>query len=109
MASDVEWREAESSPYEAGAGSYVGPDAVVANVFAPLGEDWSAFGVTPALFHDAGDVVTVEGRYSGDHATSCKSLDCQFCHVWTLKDGSVVKFQQYTDTAQFAEVVSGTG
>jgi uncharacterized protein len=26
-------------------------------------------------------------------------------HLWTLKDGKIMKFQQYTDTKQFAEAV----
>ncbi len=30
----------------------------------------------------------------------------QFAHVWVLKGGSVVKFQQYTDTKQFAEAIA---
>ena len=30
----------------------------------------------------------------------------QFAHFFTFRDGKVVRFQQYTDTAQFYQVVS---
>jgi len=46
-------------------------------------------------------VVTVEGRYTGAYRGTGAALDAQFCHVWTLRDGKIVKFQQYTDTAAF--------
>jgi uncharacterized protein len=31
----------------------------------------------------------------------------QFSHIWTLAGGKVRKFQQYADTKQFAEAVTG--
>jgi uncharacterized protein len=97
----IEWREAEGNPYMPSGEAWVGPDAVVGNLFARLAEEWNGFAVHPAAFHDAGDVVTVEGRYTGEFKNTGKSVDSQFCHVWTLKDGKITKFQQYTDTGQF--------
>jgi hypothetical protein len=102
---EVRWYEAEGSPYAARADGWVGPDAVVSNVFEKMGGDWASFTVHPARFHDAGAVVAVEGRYIAGHSRSGRTLDCQFCHVWTLDDGKVTKFQQYTDTAQFQDVM----
>lgn len=43
----VAWTEAAGSAY---AGTHVGPDAVVANVFAPLGADWESFVPVPSEF-----------------------------------------------------------
>jgi ketosteroid isomerase-like protein len=37
-----------------------------------------------------------------------KTLDAQVTHIWDLADGKLVKFQQYTDTWQFAEVTGET-
>jgi ketosteroid isomerase-like protein len=104
---EVDWREAESSPYRPNAERWVGPDAVVSQLFVPMGDDWSFFEVRPSLFHEAGEVVTVEGRYAAQHAQSSNELDCQFCHVWTVRDGKIVKFQQYMDTARFIEAMDG--
>lgn len=65
--------------------------------YMPSGEAW----VGP----DAGDVVSVEGRYTAKHAGNGKSIDAQFCHAWTLNKGKITRFQQYTDTAKFQAVM----
>ena len=101
---DVSWHEAESSPYDSGPG-WVGVDAVVANLFEKMGDDWTEFLVQPASIHEAGSVVTMQGRYVAKHRLTGKDLDCQVCHVWTIKDGKLKKFEQYTDTAQLRQVM----
>ena len=104
---NISWHEAEGNPYQPLGDGWTGPDAVVNNLFLKLASDWNEFIVNPATFHDAGNVVTVEGRYTGTHKSTGLKLDAQFCHVWTLRDGKVVKFQQYTDTAQTQKVMNG--
>jgi ketosteroid isomerase-like protein len=101
----IEWREAESNPYMPSGEAWIGPDAVVTNLFMKLGADWEGFTVHPTIFHDAGDSVVVEGRYSGTYKATGTSQDTQMCHVWRLKDGKVVSFQQYVDTARVQEVM----
>jgi ketosteroid isomerase-like protein len=105
MSPEIRWHEAEGNPYMPSGEAWVGPDAVLANLFARLGEEWDGFTVHPATFHDAGDTVTVQGRYSGDYKASGKSFDAQFCHVWSLADGKITKFQQYVDTGQLQTVM----
>ena len=105
MSPDIEWREAENNPYKMDGKPWVGPDAVVQNLFARLGEEWEVFTVTPASFHDAGQTVAVEGRYSGKYKATGRGLDAQFCHVWKLENGKVKSFQQFTDTAQLQHVM----
>ena len=105
MDSEIRWHEAEGNPYMPSGEAWVGPDAVLNNLFMKLGEDWDGFTVHPASFHDAGDVVVVEGRYTAQHNESGKPIDAQFCHVWSLKDGKITKFQQYTDTGAFQDVM----
>jgi uncharacterized protein len=55
-------------------------------------------------FHDAGETVIVTGRYSGAYKATGKKIDAQFAHFWTLADGKVARFQQYTDTLQSGQV-----
>lgn len=105
---NVDWREAQSSPYQRSGEGWVGLDAVVANLFEPMAAHWAEFVVHPRVFHDSGDVVTVEGRYSATHNETGRALDCQFCHVWTVKDGLITKFQQYMDTARFQHAMGVT-
>jgi ketosteroid isomerase-like protein len=102
----VEWWEAESFIY-AEKNPYVGPNEVLSGVFMRLGSEWDGFSVSPKAFHDAGETVVSEGYYSGTYKKTGKHVRAQFAHLFTFRDGKVVKFQQYTDTAQFAEAVKG--
>ena len=105
MSPQISWAEAESNPYKPDGKPWIGPDAIVQNLFVKLGADWERFTVTPETFIDAGDRVTVEGRYTAKHNETGKGLDAQFCHVWRVEDGKVVAFQQYTDTARLQEAM----
>lgn len=105
MDPEVHWHEAESNPYQPSGAPWVGPEAVLNNLFVRLAGEWDGFTVTPATYHEAGDTVTVQGRYTGTYKATGKSVDAQFCHVWTLKAGKIVHFQQYTDTAQMQQAM----
>ena len=73
-----------------------------------LGAEWDGtFAVHPKDFHDAGDTVVVEARYSGTYTATGKELDAQVCHVWKLRDGKVTSFQQFVDTGQMQSVMDG--
>lgn len=85
--------------------AWVGPSAVLNNLFMRLGTEWDAFSVHPKSFHDAGDTVVVEGRYTGRYKATGKSMDTQMCHIWDVKDGKLTRFQQYVDTATFQDVM----
>jgi hypothetical protein len=78
---------------------------VLNTVFMRLGADFDGFTVHAKAFHDAGEVVVVEGRYTGTHKKTGRPLDAQICHVWTIRNGRIAKFQQYLDTAQLRHVM----
>ena len=101
----IEWRQAESNPYEPEGKPWIGPDAIVENLFMKLGQEWDSFTVSPREFYDAGEAVIVEGRYSGSYKATGKSIDAQFCHVFKLREGKVTSFQQYLDTARMQDVM----
>ena len=102
----IDWQEAESGPY-ATAEPLIGPDAVVANVLARLGQDFEGFRIEPERFVGDGGTVVMIGRYKADraHATG-RPLDAQAVHVWDLRDGRLVRFRQYTDTRQWTDVLA---
>ncbi len=100
----IEWREAENFIY-ADRNPYVGPQAVLEGVFMRLGSEWDGFTVTPEEWLDAGHYVVVLGTYTGRRKETGREVRAQFAHVWGMRSGRVVRFQQYTDTKQFAEVV----
>lgn len=103
----IYWHEAESNPYMPSGEPWIGPDAVLNNLFVKLGEDWDGFSVHPVEFHDSGAAVVVEGRYTGIHRGTGEALDAQFCHIWSISNGKITKFQQYADTAQFQRAMGG--
>ena len=104
MDETIEWREAENFIY-ADRNPYVGPQAVLEGVFMRLGAEWEGFTVTPEEWLDAGHHVVVLGTYTGRHKETGTDVRAQFAHVWGVRGGRVVRFQQYTDTKQFAEAV----
>ncbi|MGE3956917.1 MAG: nuclear transport factor 2 family protein [Vicinamibacterales bacterium] len=105
MSPDIRWHEAEGNPYQPSGEAWVGPEAILTNLFMKLATEWDGFAVHPKTFYGAGDTVVVEARYSGTYKATGKSLDAQVCHVWDVKDGKVTRFQQYTDTAKFQDAM----
>ena len=101
----VEWWEAENFIYADG-NPYLGPQAVLEGVFARIGDEWEGFEVAPEEVLDAGETVIGRGYYSGTYKRNGERVRAQFAHLFTFRGGKVVKFQQYTDTAQFRQVVA---
>jgi ketosteroid isomerase-like protein len=101
----IEWNEAENFIYADG-NPYVGPNAVLQGVFMRIGMEWEGFSVTPGGVFDAGDTVIGTGHYSGKFRKTGRNVRAQFAHIFSFRDGKLVKFQQYTDTAQFKEATS---
>lgn len=97
----IRWNEAENFLYADG-NPYVGPQAVAEGVFQRIASDVEGFTVVSEHFVEGGDTVVVEGRYRGTMKATRTRVDAQFAHVWRLRDGKVVRFQQYTDTRQWA-------
>jgi len=101
----IEWRQAEGNPYQPSGEAWIGPGAVLENLFMRLGSEWDGFQVHPKQFHDAGGTGVVEARYTGKFKPTGKPLDAQVCHVWKIRNGKVASFQQYVDTAQLQAVM----
>ena len=102
---DIRWHEAESNPYMPSGQAWVGPDAIVNNLFLKLATEWDGFAVHPHSFYDAGTSVIVEARYSGTHKATGKDLDAQACHIRDIVDDKLTRFQQYVDTAKLQDVM----
>lgn len=97
----IEWNEAEHFPY-ADRNPYFGSDAILHGVFARLASEWDGFSAVPDQIIDGGDHVVACGRYRARHKAEGYDVNAQFAHVWTWRDDRIVRFQQYTDTLQFA-------
>lgn len=104
MSPDIVWNEAEHFPYADG-NPYLGPQAVLEGVFARCVGEWEGFGVEIEAIHDAGDTVFAIGRYTGVYKATGARQHTQMAHVWTVRDGKAVQFQQFADTLGVARVM----
>jgi hypothetical protein len=102
---DVEFRLAEGHPYSPDGAAWTGHDEVTRRFFARAAGEWEGLAITPGRWHAAGDTVVLECRYGGVYRTTGRRLDAQACHVWTVRDGRVRRFQQYIDTARLRAVM----
>jgi ketosteroid isomerase-like protein len=95
MDAEISWTEAEGFMY---GGTYHGPTAVLENIFMKIGTEWEGFKVIPDHIVDGGEMVVGLGNYSGKFLKTARSVTFPFAHAWTIRDGKVLKFTQYTDT-----------
>jgi len=102
---EIVWNEAEGNSYADG-NPYKGPEAVLNGVFARIGADHEYFNLEDIILHEmSNDQVLATLRYKGKLKENGAIFDTQAAHLWTLKDGKVVVFQQYVDTKQLADAV----
>lgn len=105
MDPDIVWNEAENFPY-ADNNPYIGPKAVLEGVFARIGAEWEYWKLNDIQLHDmSNNQVLATLRYGAKHKQTGKVIDSQTAHLFTLKNGKIVAFQQFTDTRQAAEAV----
>ena len=99
---DTQWTEMAGFPC---AGTYRGRDAIVKNVFMALGAMFDDYTFKLDRLLDAGDDVVATGNYTASHKKTGKAFNARVVHVWTVKDGKVRRFEQFTDTLLVAEAM----
>ncbi|EFM55999.1 nuclear transport factor 2 family protein [Brucella inopinata] len=102
IAQDCRWTEMDGFPC---AGTYVGPEAIVENVFAALGAAWDDYTFTLDRLLDAGSDVVAIGNYTARNKATGKAMDVRVVHVWGVADGKIRRFEQFTDTLRVAEAM----
>ncbi len=98
----IVWNEAESNSLADG-NPYIGPEAVLNGVFARIGGNHEYFKLEDIQFHNmSNNQVLTTLRYNGKVKKTGKTYNAQAAHLWTLKDGKIIGFQQYVDTKKLA-------
>lgn len=105
FAPDITWIEMAGSPY---AGTFVGVDAIVANVFARIEAEHETFAFVPDRLLGDGDTVAAVGTYLGRRITG-EEVSARAVHVWGLEGGTIVRFEQFADTARLRPDASRPG
>ncbi len=90
LAPDATWTEAAGFPY---AGTYVGYDAIVQNVFARLGSEWEDYAAKVHTYLAERDRVAAFGVYSGTYRATGKAISATFAHLYRLEDGKIVTME----------------
>jgi ketosteroid isomerase-like protein len=87
---EVVWTILEGLPY---AGTHVGPDNIIKNVFEQISELWPDFQVKPIAYYEVGDKVFVHVKITiGGKQTEA-------VHMATLKDGKQVAFTPFENSS----------
>lgn len=103
MDAKIVWNEAESNALADG-NPYIGPDAVLNGVFVRLGGQHEYFNLENVQLHGMdNNQVLATLRYDAKFKESGKAYNAQVAHLWTLKDGKIIGFQQYVDTKKLAD------
>ena len=108
LSPDLRWRQAAAAVPAAGQ-EVVGARALIERVLRPFEERWDGFTEELEELHACGDRVVAVGTYGGVFLPTGRRLQAEFCHVWTVAEGRITRFRQFTDTAAFAEVTTGAG
>lgn len=102
LAPDATWTEAAGFPY---AGTYTGPQDIIANVFQRLGSEWIGYRAEVHTYLADGDRVAAFGVYSGTYKQTGKSMTATFAHLYRLKDGKILSMEQYVDSAMVQQAL----
>ena len=94
-----EWREASEVP---GAGTRRGR-AEFDRYLRSFEHFWREFEFEPIEIRDAGDRVLAEVIERGRSASSDIEVSQHFIHVWTLREGKVVRLEGFYDKAAALE------
>jgi uncharacterized protein len=74
----------------------------VTEFFSTLHKTQEVVSFEPRQFVAQGDTVVALGRYSFRVKASRQQFDSDWAHVFTIENGKIVRFQEFTDTAAVA-------
>jgi ketosteroid isomerase-like protein len=93
----IVWNPIEELPTQ-------GHDAVRASL-AHWKAEWDDYKLMPEEFVDMGDSVVVTVRLGGRGRGSGVEIDARFYDVYTLRDGAIVRMDQFTERSEALEAV----
>jgi ketosteroid isomerase-like protein len=101
LAPDVRWEVVPGFPHS---GTYLGLSGVF-DFFTRLFGEFEDWHTAPSEFFETADSVIAVGTYSGRAKATGKSFESRFAHIWTVRDGVIVRLQQCADTVQLAKAL----
>lgn len=105
MDEHIEWNEAENFPLADG-NPYMGFEAILNGVFARIGAEWEYWNLTDLTYYEmSNDMILTTGRYQAKYKKNGAIINLQMAHLWSLKEGEIIKFQQFADTKGIADAI----
>jgi len=106
LAGGVDWASPgpKAIPFS---GSWHGRDRV-AQFFAAVGEHLEVLDFGAGQFIAQGDTVVVLGRERMRVKGTARVYETEWAHVYKLREGKVVRFREYTNTAAVAQAFRGS-
>lgn len=97
LSDDVEWHlpDIENVPF---AGRRQGREQV-GQFFASVGNEQEVLEFEPKEYIAEGEKVVVLGHYAWRVASTGRKFEGDWAHVFTVRDGQIIKLQEYSDTA----------
>ncbi|MFW0717842.1 nuclear transport factor 2 family protein [Pedobacter sp. N23S346] len=95
VSDSISWTEAKGFPY---AGTYIGLEDITKNVFSRLGSEWIDYKFTPEDYVANDDRVVAFGTYTGTYIITGKAFEARVAHIWKLKEGKIISFEQFVDS-----------
>ena len=102
MSEDITWQtpEVENVPFS---GKRQGRRGAVGEFFSTLASLMDARSFEEREFIAQGDEVVVLGHYVWQVKANGSTFESDFAHVYALRGGQIVAFQEYTDSAAVAK------
>lgn len=101
---DIVWQVHGRPKDHPSIGVHKGPQGVQ-TFFGIVAETQDVSAFAPRDFDAAGDKVFARGHYAWTMRKTGKSVSAEWLHMFTIRDGKLAGFEEFTDTAQFAEAL----
>jgi len=97
LSEDVEWQlpDIANVPF---AGKHHGREQA-GQFFAAVNREQEALQFEPRRLVAEGDTVVAIGHYAWRVRSTGRQFECDWAHVFTVRGGRIVAFQEFTDTA----------
>ena len=92
---NIVWRQNPGFPHGS---CYQGADEVIEKVFKRFDTSWQQWAFRRDRYFEDGGVVMVTGVYEGKHGKTGKAFVSEAAHMYEIKAGKIISFQQYADT-----------
>lgn len=100
---DLVWVQSQGFP---GGSTWIGPAAVIENVFRANAKRWNGFAFTEEEMFASDNRVVVLGHYSGTAPGTGKKMRTAVAHVYDLREEKICRFRMFADTQPMWEALT---